>query len=451
MGKYKTYEKYKSSGLEWLGDIPEHWSTIRIKFSTYVKGRIGWHGLKSDEFTDKGAYLVTGTDFESNQIDWSRCYHVSLERYVQDPYIQLQNGDLLITKDGTIGKTAIVFGLQGYATLNSGVFLTRPLRQDYLPEFLCWVLNSNCFYDYVNLSQTGTTINHLYQWTFENFAFQLPPIAEQKLIVHFLDHETTRIDTLITKKRQLIDLLQKKRDAIIDEAVTRGLDPSTKLKGTGISWIRQIPATWKLVRIKYLCKVISKGTTPTTIGSAFTSSGIRFIKAENIINGKVVDEPESFIDLDTHNLLKRSILEKLDVLIVIAGATIGKVGIVQENILPANTNQAVAFIRLNMPDDLSCFLFYWLCSSRLQDQIWLQAVQAAQPNLSLTSIGNFLIPYPSLREASEIVECLDNSIEKFDLLISKIEKSVKQLLKLRSSLITTAVTGKIDVREEANK
>lgn len=438
MGKYKTYGKYKLSGVDWLGEVPEHWEIRKLKFAA---------PSSSEKLTGKPEEL-TYVGLENVESKTGRLLLESPTEDIDSIVSVFRPGDVLFGK--LRPYLAKVFYSDFLGVCTSELMVLRPVNEVIDGKYLAYLLLSDSFIGLVDSTTYGAKMPRANPNEILNIQICRPSLDEQKQIARFLDRETTRIDTLITKKRQLIALLQKKRDAIIDKAVTKGIDSSANLKDSGVSWIRQIPATWKLVRIKYLCKVISKGTTPTTIGSTFISNGIRFIKAENIVNGKVVDEPESFIGIDTHNLLKRSILEKLDVLMVIAGATIGKVGIVQENILPANTNQAVAFIRLNMPENLSSFLFYWLCSSRLQEQIWLQAVQAAQPNLSLNSIGNFLIPYPSLREASAIVEYLDRSIKKFDLLISKVEKSIEQLLKLRSSLITAAVTGKIDVREEVN-
>lgn len=119
----------KDSGIEWIGKIPKHWEVHRIKDYTYVKGRIGWQGLRNSDFLDQGEfYCVTGTDLINGSIDWSNCYFVSQERYNQDKYIQLKEKDLLITKDGTIGKIALIDKLPLCATLNSGLFVTRPLN-----------------------------------------------------------------------------------------------------------------------------------------------------------------------------------------------------------------------------------------------------------------------------------------------------------------------------------
>jgi len=226
--KRKPYPAYKPSGVEWLGDLPEHWDVKKVSHTTYVKGRIGWQGLTADEFIDEGPYCVTGTDFSNGKVNWGICYHVSEERYREDPYICLKEGDLLITKDGTIGKTAVVSALNDKATLNSGIFLTRPIKDDYITIFMYWLLNSKVFTDFIELTKTGTTISHLYQNVFVRFAFPLPTFSEQQTIAAFLDCETGRIDTLVEKKYRLIELLREKRSALISHAVTKGIDPSVK-------------------------------------------------------------------------------------------------------------------------------------------------------------------------------------------------------------------------------
>lgn len=131
-----SVQSSKDTGIPWLGRVPEDWTVQPIKHGSYIKARVGWKGLTSDEFeTSAYAYLVTGTDFRGQFIDWMSCYQVNEDRYLDDPYIQLREGDLLITKDGTIGKLSLVSDLDKPATLNSGIFLVRPL-ENYSTRFL---------------------------------------------------------------------------------------------------------------------------------------------------------------------------------------------------------------------------------------------------------------------------------------------------------------------------
>ncbi len=216
--------RMKDSGIEWIGEIPEHWGVSKIKFTTYVKGRIGWQGLRADEFIDEGPYLVTGTDFVDGLVNWDSCYHISMERYNEAPPIQLRENDLLITKDGTIGKVAIVKNKPKYAILNSGIFVTRPKNSAYLTEFMYWILNSQVFNKFIQYMSLGSTIVHLYQQTFENFSFPITNLNEQKTIAHFLDRKVAEIDGLISDIKLQIQKLKEYRQSLISEAVTGKID-----------------------------------------------------------------------------------------------------------------------------------------------------------------------------------------------------------------------------------
>ncbi|MBE6509428.1 MAG: restriction endonuclease subunit S [Methanobrevibacter sp.] len=214
----------KDSGVEWIGEIPEHWKTNKIKNMSYVKGRIGWHGLTSEEYADEGAYLVTGTDFAEGTIDWNHCNHINYERYKQDPNIHLKEGDLLITKDGTIGKLALVKNIPDKATLNSGIFLVRPLIDNYTNDYLYWILSSDIFIRFFDYIKTGATIAHLYQETFERFFFPYMSLKEQDQIVNYLNENVSKIDLTIKKVRDTIRLLEEYKTSLIHHVVTGKID-----------------------------------------------------------------------------------------------------------------------------------------------------------------------------------------------------------------------------------
>lgn len=165
-----------------------------------LRARIGWQGLRSDEFKTEGPYLVTGIDFHNGRVDWDDCYHVTEERYAQDKGIQLREHDLLITKDGTIGKTAVVIDCPEKATLNSGVFVVRAINNDVVPEFLHYILHSYWFDEFVRNVLTGSTIKHLNQEKFDKFTFEAPDVPTQRNIVKVL----TAIDDVIDQTREII-------------------------------------------------------------------------------------------------------------------------------------------------------------------------------------------------------------------------------------------------------
>lgn len=212
----------KDSGIEWIGKIPEGWNTIKIKFTSWLKGRIGWDGLKSGEFIEEGPYLITGTDFIDGGINWDTCVHISEERFMEDELLHIYENDLLITKDGTIGKLAIVKDCPEKVSLNSGVMIIRnTTKWKYLDKYLYYILSSEQFYLWYGLSQSGnSTIKHLYQGQFYDFEFTYPDLNEQKKISDYLDEKCADIDKLIEIKKQKIDQLDEYRKSLIYEYVT---------------------------------------------------------------------------------------------------------------------------------------------------------------------------------------------------------------------------------------
>lgn len=214
----------KDSGIEWIGEIPKHWKVIKIKNAALLKARIGWQGLKSDEFlTDSELpYLVTGTDFYSGLVDWENCVRISEKRFEMDKNIQIKENDLLITKDGTIGKLAIAKNCPEKASLNSGVFVIRnqgPYK--YIDKYMYYLLQSEQFYLWFELNDAGnSTIRHLYQRDFYNFSFTYPDINEQEKIVDFLNKKTKLIDQTISLKQKQLQSLEEYKKSLIYEYVT---------------------------------------------------------------------------------------------------------------------------------------------------------------------------------------------------------------------------------------
>lgn len=190
-----------------LGEIPEDWECISIGRDTVLKARIGWQALTTKEYQTTGdIYLVTGTDFDSGAVKWERCFYVSEWRYKQDQNIQLRNDDVLITKDGTIGKVGYVTALSRPATLNSGIFVVRPKNNKLMQRFLFYVLTSRVFDDFINRITAGSTITHLYQKDFVNFEFSAPCIEEQTAIASMLsdmDEEIQALEQRLSKTRQI--------------------------------------------------------------------------------------------------------------------------------------------------------------------------------------------------------------------------------------------------------
>ena len=204
-----------------IGNIPENWNVGRIKDHCYLKGRIGWQGLTADEYIEEGPYLITGTDFENGRINWNNCVHITEKRYIEARQIQVKNDDLLITKDGTVGKLAYVDNIPDKASLNSGVMLIRNQSKKYETRYLMYYLSSNHFWNWYDYNQRGqTSIKHLYQEQFETFVFPIPPLSEQQEIVDYLDKKCSAIDKLIDVKTKKLETLKEYKKSLIYECVT---------------------------------------------------------------------------------------------------------------------------------------------------------------------------------------------------------------------------------------
>ena len=238
-----------------------------------------------------------------------------------------------------------------------------------------------------------------------------------------------------------IELLTEQRQGVITNSITKGIIPNAKTQLTGIEGIEEIPAHWEIRRLKNVSKTISKGTTPSTIGSETTEEGvIRFLRAENLYENKLTLTPTFYIDEETDNLLFRSRLEENDILLVIAGATIGRIGIVNKEALPANTNQAVCFIR---PENIFPeYLLMWMQTSYINSQVWLNATKAAQPNLAMGKISSFKILYPPIEEQKQIVERIKTETATIDTAIAKAEREIELIKEYKEAMISEAVMGK---------
>ena len=198
-------------------EIPEDWKIEKLEENSTLKGRIGWQGLTTAEYQETGGYyLVTGTDFKNGKIDWKNCVYVNKIRYVQDQNIQLKNEDVLVTKDGTIGKVAYIFTMTKPATLNSGIFVIRPIDMKYSSLFLFYILNSFYFFKFLNRLQAGSTINHLYQKDFVNFQFPLPNLHEQNKIASIL----SEIGAYIQKNQECKKKLEQLKKGLMQKLLT---------------------------------------------------------------------------------------------------------------------------------------------------------------------------------------------------------------------------------------
>ena len=431
----RHYPEYKESGVEWIGEIPKPWKIKRLK---YIADLNMGQSPPSEEYNSD----QIGTPFLQGNADFG-LHHPTPKIYCPTAKKHANPGDILLSVRAPVG--AINIANQEYG-IGRGLCAIRPRTNQFERRYAKYLLE--VVRTELHVVATGSTYEAVTVDEVSNLTCIVPRLSEQIQIANFLDRKTGQIDELIRIKERRIELLQEQRTALINQVVTKGLDPNVEMKPSEVEWIGEIPAHWEVKRVKYLASLISKGTTPTTIGREILDEGeIRFIKVENIVDNQIELKPEYYIDKETNQMLKRSQLKENDLLFVIAGATIGKVSFVKLNHLPANTNQAVSFIRPH-EKELPEFIYYWLQSDNIQKMIWLKAVQSAQPNLSMEDLGNLYIPYPNIAEQHRIVDCITEKTQTIVQLFQQAYKQIELLKEYRQSLISEAVTGKIDVRNE---
>ena len=437
-------EKMKPSGIAWIGDVPESWKLLKLKYFSYLKGRIGWQGLTADEFIDEGPYLITGTDFENGRIQFERSYHISEARYAQAPEIQLQIGDLLVTKDGTVGKMAYVDELPDKASLNSHLLLIRPLEGKYHNRFLFWLMSSSVFTGYTEYSQDGTIMASLSQEKIGNFLAYFPDLEEQCAIADFLDTQCAKIDSVIADIENQIETLQKYKKSLITEAVTKGLERSVPMKDSGIEWIGKIPKHWNINKTRYLASLCS-GATPSKDVYTYWEGNIPWVSSQEV---------KSDIITDTSLHISEEAIRSCSTKLMPAGTLVMVVrsGILQHTIpvallgVPATINQDIkAFVF--KPEMIPAYYKYYiqgendaLLNVLIKDKT---TVESIDNNLLLS----LRIIVPPIQEQKDIVNYLDERCSKINSIISDKQEQLDAIIQHKKSLIYEYVTGKKRVTE----
>lgn len=446
------YSKYKESRVNWIGNIPSHWEVKKLKYVALVQpsnvdkksieGEIpvllcNYMDVYKNEFIDNSLKFMEGTATPDE-----------IEKF------RIEKGDVLVTKDSEtandIAKPAFVN--DRIENVICGYHLTqiRPRREFLLGEYLFRLFEDERYNGQFEVEANGVTRFGLSVAAFSDAFVSLPPIDEQTAIANYLNSKASMIDRLIAQKERIIELLQEKRQALINEAVTRGLDKNVKLKDSGIEWLGKIPGHWEVKKLRYLVSKIGSGVTPTGGSETYLDQGIPLFRSQNIYNDGLRLEDVAYISMVVHNSMSNTKLKAGDVLLNITGASIGRCFYFDESIKEANVNQHVCIIRPIQSVVLTRFLHLFLCGEIGQEQINLYQTGANREGLNNFQLGNFQIPLPSKSEQEEIIKVVNAQVEKIDGAKQKIELQIEKLREFRQSLISEVVTGKVDVREEAN-
>lgn len=438
MSHYKPYPAYKESGVEWIGKVPAHWDVARIKRTAQIAtdrcntipAGLPYIGLEDVE-SGSGQYKPTAKT--SRQSDDSTV-------------VLFQEGDVLYGKLRPYLRKCITGPSDGACSTEFLVLKPSSLSPAWLQS---WLL-TNEVTQQIEAGCDGAKMPRADWEHVGSIQIPVPHKAEQDAILVTLDRETARIDALIAKKTEFIELLAKKRQALITHAVTKGLNPKAKMKDSGVEWIGEVPEHWIIGRLRSFCAVISTGPFGTALGASdYVEDGVPVINPSHMSDGACVPDRTVTVTPTTAERLSFWALHEGD-LVAARRGELGRAAIVTSK--EAGWICGTGSLRITpLPNRATSLYLYSVLQSGYA-RAWLdrESVGSTMPNLNEALVG--LLPVvmpPSLAEQDALLAKLDQLEKRLAQLISKTQLSIDLLKKRRSAFITAAVTGQIDLREAA--
>ena len=433
--EHKPYPDYKPSGVDWLGYLPAHWKVARLK------SHVANIADQTDECGADEVYLAL-----ENVESWTgKLREVGKDISFDSQVKRFQVGDVLFGKLRPYLAKVTSPNCNGVCV--SEFLVLRGRSDGLMPKYLEYLLLSRPIIDAINSATFGAKMPRA-DWQFMGGMIQpFPPLAEQRAIAAFLDRETGKIDALVSKKERLIELLQEKRTALINHTVTKGLNPDAPMKDSGIEWLGAIPAHWNIRRVKWIADLNPNSTKKRTSLSADTP--VTFLPM-----GRVGTEGQ----IDTR--------EKVEASQVWNGYTYFRRGdILVAKITPCFENGKGAYLN-SLPTEVGfgSTEFHVLRAKPSVHPLFLYRITtdfafrqrgtesmtgaAGQQRVSADFVADYQVSLPPLDEQAAIAAFLDRETARLDNFVAKVHDAIKLLKELKTALISAAVTGKIDVREE---
>lgn len=446
----KRYHTYKDSGFEWIGEVPKGWGVLPIKYVVKIPVTDGPH--ETPDFLNEGIPFISAEAIKNDKIDFGKkrgFISIAEHKRFSEKY-KPQKGDIYMIKSGaTTGNVAVVETDDEF-NIWSPLAAIRPDLKKTTTKFLFHFMKSINFFESIEIGWSFGTQQNIGMGVIENLPIVAPPIAEQISIATYLDRKTVQIDNLISKKQKLIELLKEERAAIINQAVTKGLNPDVPMRDSGIEWLGEMPKHWEVKRLKLLVNKVGSGVTPRGGASVYQKDGISLLRSQNIhFEGLKLDDV-AYISEQIHNEMSGSKVKPNDVLLNITGASIGRCCIVPSDFGEANVNQHVCIIRPNRQIE-SGFLHKYISSDNGQAQIFSSEKGISREGLNFEQLKGFQVLLPPIGDQNDIKDYIESATTKIDQTTSKIEKQIELLKEFRTALISEVVTGKIDVRHEELK
>ena len=447
MAKYQKYAEYKDSGVEWLGEIPSHWNLYSLKRSV-DKCTNGFWGNEPDGRNDLCVLRVADFNRDNFTINEDKLTFRSVLPKEAESRL-LKKGDLLIEKSGGGEKTLVGCVVQfdkdfPAITSNFVAKMTPNVITDskYLTYAFAHLYSGRV--NFPSIKQT-TGIQNLDSEAYLMEKFGFPSKNEQIQIAKFLDYETTKIDHLIEKQQQLIELLKEKRQAVISHAVTKGLNPNVKMKDSGVEWLGEVPEHWVVAQLKFNTLEMQTGPFGSQLHAEdYVEDGIPLINPAHMVNGKLVPDSKITVDVETQMRLCRHKLSEGEIIFARRGE-LGRCAIVKkehEGWLCGTGSLKAKLNKKLLPE----YAYLLITSDGLIAELSLESKGSTMDNLNTETLGKVRTPVPPINEQLEILEYVEKVSGKFKKLIENAESAIQLMQERRTALISAAVTGKIDVR-----
>jgi type I restriction enzyme S subunit len=429
--KVPRYPTYKDSGVEWIGDVPEHWNVTRVRWLFEIRKRIaGQLGFDVLSITQQG-FRVKDLDSNEGQVsmDYSKYQFVEVGDFAMNHMDLITGGVDIAQSRGVTSPDYRVFSIRDRLRVHDRYFL---------------YLFQNCLRERIFFAY-GQGSSQLGRWrfptdNFKDFRFPVPLPVEQGLVAAFLDRETAKIDSLVAEQRRLIDLLKEKRQAVISHAVTKGLNPHAPLRPSGIEWLGNVPEHWEVKRLKYLGEAIT-GLTYSPADVVEEGSGTLVLRASNVEDGEITFEDNVYVS----TAIPEPLVTKVgDILICSRSgsrALIGKSAVIGHKAAGLTFGAFMTVFRSQDSAYLACVL-----NSPLFECQAGAFMTSTINQLTLGVLNDFEVPLPPTDERDAIVAFIHEETGRFDTLTGQAQRAIDLLQERRTALISAAVTGKIDVR-----
>lgn len=420
---YKAYPAYKDCGVEWFGKIPEEWEVKKLKHLATINMGQSPKSEDCEEYNEENPFLQGNAEFTSiSPQPKLSCLNAPKK---------CSNGDILISVRAPVGEINIADQIYG---IGRGLCALKGIKvnQRFLYYFMKY---SN---EILNVLSTGTTFKAISTDTLSFLKIFLPEEHTQTKIADFLDKETGLIDEMIEKKSRFIELLKEKRQALVTHAVTKGINPDVKMKDSGVEWLGEVPTDWNVKRTKYLFHLVTEQAPVDNqyeLLSIYTDIGVK-PRIELEQRGNKASTTDGYWKVKVGDLIVNKLL-----------AWMGAIGM---SAYEGVTSPAYDILRPYAGVE-SEYYHYLFRTIKVQRELkrWSRGLMDMRLRLYFDEFGKIYFPYPPTEQQKEIVQYIHIESDKIDSLISKTEESINLLKEKRSALITAAVTGKIDVREEA--